>query len=95
MRNNVVHLGEAINSLMKEWRLDEKLNENILQAHWHDVMGKTIAKYTIEVRLFKKVLTIKCSVAPLKQELLYNKAQIIEKVNDFLKSNAVKELVII
>lgn len=92
MRNNAVHLGEAVNSLMKEWRLDEKINENLLQAHWHDVMGKTIAKYTIEVRLFKKVLTIKCAVAPLKQELLYNKPQIIEKVNEYLKTNAIIDL---
>ncbi len=95
MRNNLVHLGEAVSSAMKEWRLDEKINENLLQTHWHDVMGTTIAKYTIEVRLFKKVLTIKCSVAALKQELLYNKPQIIDKVNEYLKTIAVNELVII
>ena len=94
MRNNEVHLGDAIQSAMKEWRLDEKLNENLVQTHWHDIMGKTIAKYTIEVRLFKQILTIKCSVAPLKQELLYNKSQIIEKVNTYLKTKAVKDLII-
>lgn len=94
MRNNEIHLGDAIQNAMKEMRLDEKIHENIVQNHWHDIMGKTIAKYTIEVRLFRQILTIKCSVAPLKQELLYNKSQIIEKVNTYLKTKAVKDLII-
>ena len=61
---------------------------------WEKIMGKTIAKYTEKIQIHGQVLYITTSVAPLKQELLYQKEKIIERVNDVLGPNTVKEVVI-
>jgi hypothetical protein len=37
MRHNEVHLGQAVKNAMKEWRLDERLYENLLQTKWHEI----------------------------------------------------------
>lgn len=94
MRNNEVHLGQALKNAMKEWRLDERLYENLLQTKWHEIVGTTIAKYTNAVYLQKNQLIIQTDIAALKQELLHNKAKLIEKVNAFFAAEIVKDIYI-
>ena len=57
-------------------------------------MGKTIAKYTDKITIINQVLYIQSQVAPLKNELMYQKAKIIERVNEELGEAAIKDVVI-
>ena len=57
-------------------------------------VGKTIAKYTDSIKLIGQTLYISSTVAPLKNELLYQKETIIERVNKALHENIVKKVVI-
>ncbi|MCW3122103.1 MAG: hypothetical protein JWQ38_1595, partial [Flavipsychrobacter sp.] len=55
---------------------------------------KTIAKYTRNINLYGKVLTIYTDVAPLKQELLLGKEQLAIRINEYFKDKVVTEIVI-
>ncbi len=57
-------------------------------------MGKTIAKYTEKIQIIGTTLYISTTVAPLKNELLYQKVKIIERVNESLGENTIKEVII-
>jgi hypothetical protein len=57
-------------------------------------MGKTIAKYTDKIQIHGQTLYINTSMAPLKQELLYQKDKIIQRVNEALGEKIIKEVVI-
>ena len=57
-------------------------------------MGKTIAKYTDKIQIHGNTLYITTSMAPLKQELLYQKDKIRQRVNEALREAVVKEVVI-
>lgn len=94
MRNNEVQLGQALKNAMKEWNLDERLYENLLQTKWHEIVGTTIAKYTNAVYIKNQQLVIDTDVAALKNELLYNKGKLIEKVNIFFSAEVVKDVFI-
>jgi predicted nucleic acid-binding Zn ribbon protein len=61
---------------------------------WEQIMGKTIAKYTEKIQLVNHTLFINTSVAPLKNELLFQKDKIIERVNEALGEKIVKDVVI-
>jgi len=61
---------------------------------WEELMGKTIARYTDSIQIINHTLFISTSVAPLKNELLYQKEKIIQRVNDALGDNVIKDLVI-
>jgi hypothetical protein len=57
-------------------------------------MGKTIANYTDKIEIINSTLFISTNVAPLKNELIYQKAKIIERVNEALGEKVIKEVVI-
>ena len=61
---------------------------------WEKLMGKTIAKYTDSIKIYGNKLYISTKVAPLKQELLFQKDNIILRVNEALKDNVIKEVII-
>jgi len=61
---------------------------------WEQIMGKTIARYTDSIQIHGHTLYISTSVAPLRQELLYQKDNIIQRVNEALGEQVIKEVVI-
>ena len=61
---------------------------------WESIMGKTIARYTDKLQIFGDKLIITTQVAPLKQELIYQKEKIILRVNEALGQKVIKEVVI-
>ena len=61
---------------------------------WEELMGKTISKYTDKIQVINSTLFISTSVAPLKNELIYQKEAIKERVNEALGEKLVKEVVI-
>ena len=61
---------------------------------WEQLMGKAIARYTDKIQIVNNTLFITTSVAPLKNELLYQKEKIKERVNEALGENIIREVVI-
>lgn len=57
-------------------------------------MGKTISKYTDKIQIHGKTLYITTSMAPLKQELLYQKEKILQRVNEALGEHVITQVVI-
>jgi len=57
-------------------------------------MGKTVARYTDKIRIHGHTLYVETTVAPLRQELLYQKETILRRVNEALGEVVVKEVVI-
>ena len=62
---------------------------------WEKIMGKTIARYTENLKVINRTLFITTNVAPLKQELAYQKEKIKLRVNEALGENLIDEIVII
>lgn len=61
---------------------------------WEAVMGKTIARYTDSLKVIDRTLFITTSVAPLKQELVYQKEKIRSRVNEALGEKVIDDIVI-
>jgi len=57
-------------------------------------MGKTIARYTEEIKIINDTLFITTHVAPLKQELIFQKEKIKLRVNEALGKKVIKEIVV-
>lgn len=57
-------------------------------------MGKTVAKYTESIKIYGDKLYVTTSMAPLKQELLFQKEKIVERVNEALGEKVIREVVI-
>lgn len=85
---------EAMQQFLKQSRLRTGIQAVQIEELWESLMGKTIAKYTDKIQVSGNTLFINTSVAPLKNELLYQKEAIIERVNEALKEKLIKNVVI-
>lgn len=87
-------MSDALKHFMRNPRIKGSMQALQIEDVWEQIMGKTISKYTDKIQIYGSTLYITTTVAPLKQELLYQKEQIIQRVNETLGENTVKEVVI-
>jgi hypothetical protein len=87
-------MGDALKQFLNHSRLKGGMQALQIEEVWEKIMGKTIARYTDKIRIHGKTLYISTTVAPLKQELLYQKEKIIQRVNDSLGEKVISEVVI-
>lgn len=87
-------MGEALKEFLKKSRLKNGVQALQVEEAWEKIMGKTIADYTDKIEIINGTLFISTSVAPLKNELVYQKEKIIERVNEALGERVIKEVVI-
>ena len=89
-----ISLQDAIQQFLKKSRLKNGIQALRIEDIWEELMGKTIARYTEKIQIINHTLFITTTVAPLKNELLYQKEKIMERVNEALGEVLVKEVVI-
>jgi hypothetical protein len=87
-------MGDALKQFLNQSRLKGSMQALQIEDVWEQIMGKTIARYTDKIKIHGNTLYISSSVAPLKQELLYQKEKIIQRVNEALGERVIKEVVI-
>ncbi|MEE6188134.1 DUF721 domain-containing protein [Niabella digestorum] len=87
-------IGEALKEFLNKSRFRSDIQALEVEALWEKIMGKTIARYTEKIQIVGDKLFIHTSVAPLKNELIYQKEKIIERINEALKENVIKEVIV-
>lgn len=85
---------DALQQFLKRSRLKGSIQALQIEDVWEKIMGKTVAKYTDKIQIINHTLFVSTQVAPLKNELLFQKEKIIERVNEALGENVIKEVVI-
>jgi hypothetical protein len=87
-------ISEAMNQFLKGSRIKGGIQALQIEDVWEEIMGKTIARYTDKLQIIGDKLIITTSVAPLKNELVYQKEKIKQRVNEALKQRVVNEVII-
>jgi len=87
-------LGDALKHFLRHSRLKGSIQAMQITDVWEKIMGKTVARYTDKISIHGSTLYITTSVAPLKQELLYQKDTICKRVNEALGEAIVRDVVI-
>lgn len=88
------HIGDAIKGFLQKSHLKNGIRAIQIEELWEQLMGKTIARYTDNIQIINQTLFIHTSVGPLKNELVYQKAQIIERVNEAFGERMIQDVVI-
>ena len=92
--HNTKPIKALINDLLKAYGMESKMNEMELIHVWEDIMGKTIASRTREIKLQGGVLHVKLNSAALRHTLGFSKQEMLDKLNEALKGSVVNEIVI-
>jgi len=89
-----MQIGEALRDFLNKSKLKNGLRAVQIESIWEEVMGKTITRYTDKIQIINTTLFIYTSVGALKQELIYQKPKIIERVNEALHEKVITDVVI-
>lgn len=79
---NQTTLGEAIDKLMKAYRLDGKLKEIEVLGKWEEMMGRAVFLRTKNIYIKNQVLYLELDSSVMRDELQYGKTVIIQRVNE-------------
>ncbi|MEZ7839285.1 MAG: DUF721 domain-containing protein [Flavobacteriales bacterium] len=80
-RSREQSIGEVIKDLLKNYDITSKFNEAHIVTLWDKLMGPSVAKYTVNIEVEKRVLFVQLNNAALKQELSYGREKIKKMLN--------------
>ena len=82
----------AIDSMLKKFGIDNAVAQNEALNIWNEIVGKTVAKNTQPERVEHGVIIVKVSSPTWRQELYFQKKEIIEKLNNKIGKNVIKDI---
>jgi predicted nucleic acid-binding Zn ribbon protein len=92
-KKDATPLGEALQDLLKSYRLEDTYQEKVLLASWPKLMGKTIADRTENLYIKDKKLFVKITSGPVKKELQLNKSKVIALIESEVGKGIVDDVV--
>ena len=87
-------LSDALKGFIKTSKLRNGIRALQIEEVWENLMGVTISKYTNKIEIINQTLFIHTNVGPLKNELMFQKNQIIERINDAFGESVITQVVI-
>ena len=88
----------SIADVLKQFIVQNKLESGIdvvnVREAWQNVMGNGVNNYTTEIQLKGNTLYVALSSAVLREELSYGKDKIITMINEELRKELVKHLIL-
>ena len=91
--SNEYTLKQAIEALINQYKIEERISETIVLSDWEKIVGKMISRHTKNIYIKKKVLFVELDNAALRNELSYSKTKLIVIINKSLKSEAITDIV--
>jgi hypothetical protein len=85
---------EAMKQFLDASRIKGGIQALQIEDVWEEIMGKTVARYTDKLQIIGDKLIITTNVAPLKNELIYQKEKIKQRVNEALQQRVINEVII-
>lgn len=85
---------DALQQFLNSSRIKGDIQAMQIEDIWEEIMGKTVARYTDKLQIIGDKLIITTAVGPLKKELLYQKEKIRQRVNEAMKQQVIREVII-
>jgi len=95
MADNFQSLGDALSKFTEQKKMKNPVNEIRIINFWKELMGNLVDKYTEKIYLNRETLFIKVGPDALKNELLYSRETIIQKINEKFGTVLIKKIVLL
>ena len=92
-RTNDKTLKEAMEQILKVYRLKGKYDETFAVASWEEVVGKAVASRTKEIFIRDKKLFARLESSVVKNELKMMRTKIIANLNEKAGAEVIQEII--
>lgn len=92
-RTNDKSIKEAIEQMLRVYKLKRRFDETSLIAAWPEMMGPAVAHRTKDIFIRDKKLFIRVESSVIKNELLMMRSNIIDAMNTKAGSTVIEEII--
>lgn len=92
-RDNDKTLKQAMDQMLKVYRLKNKFDETHAVESWEAVVGKAVANRTKEIFIREKKLFVRIESSVVKNELTIMRKQILNNLNEKAGSEVISEII--
>ena len=93
-KHNEHSIRDAINHLLKTYKLDERLAERRLLNAWEEVMGRMIANHTKDLYVKHRQLFVTLDSAALRNELSMARTKIVQMMNEAAGAAVIDDVIL-
>ena len=79
---------------LREAGLEMPLSEFRIMQEWNNVLGKTVSKYTKDLRIYNQVLYVEMTSAALRNEIMMRRASLVETLNERVGAQVICSIVV-
>ncbi len=87
-------IADVLKEFIEANRLQPGMDKINVRDAWKSLMGNGVNNYTREIMLKGSTLYVELTSAVLREELSYGKEKIVKMINEELKREVVKEVVL-
>ena len=92
--NNESSIGDVLKEIIQVNKLQPGIDQVAVKEAWKSLMGNGVNTYTRNVVLKGSTLYVELTSAVLREELSYGKEKIVKMINEELRRDVVKEVVL-
>lgn len=92
--NNESSIGDVLKLIIQENKLQSGMDQVAVKDAWGSLMGNGVNSYTRNVVLKGSTLYVELTSAVLREELTHGKSKIIAMINEELRGDIVKEVIL-
>ena len=92
--NENQHLSDVLKEFVNKNKLQSGLDKVEIRDVWEQIMGPAIHRYTENIKLDRDTLYVQLTSSVLREELSYGKEKIISNLNEAMKRDLIKKLVL-
>jgi len=85
-------VSSVIKDIINQDQLIDGINNIKVINSWKKIVGKNIVSYTTNIKFTNGSLYVKLKSAPLRNELNFNKENLLNEINENLKEKIVKKI---
>jgi predicted nucleic acid-binding Zn ribbon protein len=94
-RTDAVHIGDVLGEFFKDNpQLRQKILEVRIKRAWGEMLGPMIVKSTRSLYVKNRVLHVSVTSSALRNELMINRKRLLKSLNEYVKSEAIVDIVI-
>ena len=88
-------LKNILSEVIEDSGMQKGIQQQQVLLYWERIVGKGISKVTNAKRIDNNILFIRVETPVWRQELTFQKIELIQKINIFFKSKIIKDIIFI
>lgn len=86
------HIGASLRTVIKDLGFEKKIDQVRIVRLWPEIVGENISNIAAAERVYEDILYVKVKSATWRTELLFQKRKILDRIDEKIGKNIIKDI---